>query len=73
MTRILSTVLILVLSLSFIALDNPVNLNNNSQDVYQIHKPRKRIGAVCRDGTTTSATGRGACSHHGGVRYWLYK
>lgn len=32
-----------------------------------------RIGAVCRDGTTSSATGRGACSHHGGVEYWLYE
>jgi|WetSurMetagenome_2_1015567.scaffolds.fasta_scaffold03552_7 hypothetical protein len=26
-----------------------------------------RIGAVCNDGTTTTATGSGACSHHGGV------
>jgi hypothetical protein len=31
-----------------------------------------RIGAVCRDGTRSSATGRGACSHHGGVDHWLY-
>jgi hypothetical protein len=23
--------------------------------------------ARCKDGTTTTATGRGACSHHGGV------
>lgn len=30
-----------------------------------------RIGAVCRDGTRSTATGRGACSHHGGVSYWL--
>lgn len=30
-----------------------------------------RTGAVCRDGSTSSATGRGACSHHGGVAYWL--
>jgi uncharacterized protein YgiM (DUF1202 family) len=29
-----------------------------------------RTGAVCRDGTSSSATGRGACSHHGGVSYW---
>lgn len=32
-----------------------------------------RTGAVCRDGTRSSATGRGACSHHGGVSYWLKK
>ncbi|HYP20354.1 MAG TPA: hypothetical protein VEY08_09785, partial [Chloroflexia bacterium] len=31
-----------------------------------------RIGATCRDGTSSSATGRGACSHHGGVRQWRY-
>ena len=31
-----------------------------------------RTGAVCRDGTLSSATGRGACSHHGGVDHWLY-
>lgn len=32
-----------------------------------------RIGAICRDGTRSSATGRGACSHHGGVAQWLYR
>lgn len=32
-----------------------------------------RIGAVCKDGTRTDATGSGACSHHGGVDYWLYQ
>ncbi len=31
-----------------------------------------RIGAICNDGTRSSATGRGACSHHGGVARWLY-
>ncbi len=32
-----------------------------------------RIGAVCHDGWISSATGRGACSWHGGVAYWLYR
>ncbi len=32
-----------------------------------------RIGAVCRDGTTSTATGSGACSRHGGVSRWLYR
>ncbi len=32
-----------------------------------------RVGAVCRDGSRSSATGRGACSHHGGVDYWLLR
>lgn len=31
----------------------------------------KRIGAKCRDGSTSAATGRGACSHHGGVAEWI--
>jgi len=33
----------------------------------------ERIGAVCNDGTTSSATGSGACSHHGGVNHWIYR
>jgi len=28
---------------------------------------RHTIGALCDDGTTSTATGGGACSHHGGV------
>jgi hypothetical protein len=34
--------------------------------------PQVRCGAVCNDGTLSSATGSGACSHHGGVNHWLY-
>ncbi len=30
-----------------------------------------RTGAVCNDGSTSYATGSGACSSHGGVFYWL--
>ena len=30
-----------------------------------------RVGARCRDGSRSNATGRGACSHHGGVAYWI--
>jgi hypothetical protein len=33
---------------------------------------RHRIGATCNDGSTSKATGRGACSHHGGVSCWQY-
>lgn len=32
----------------------------------------RRIGAICRDGWRSSATGSGACSWHGGVARWLY-
>jgi hypothetical protein len=31
-----------------------------------------RIGARCRDGWRSQATGSGACSWHGGVAEWLY-
>lgn len=34
---------------------------------------RHRLGAKCRDGTSSYATGSGACSHHGGVKYWKYE
>lgn len=33
--------------------------------------PCVRIGAICNDGWRSDATGSGACSHHGGVAYWL--
>lgn len=33
----------------------------------------KRVGAVCEDGWHSSATGSGACSHHGGVDHWVYE
>jgi hypothetical protein len=34
--------------------------------------PRVRVGALCNDGTSSNATGSGACSHHGGVKCWKY-
>ena len=30
-----------------------------------------RTGAICNDGQSSSATGSGACSSHGGVRQWI--
>lgn len=40
---------------------------------YWVHNtPGGRSGAICRDGWRSTATGKGACSHHGGVSYWLY-
>ena len=35
--------------------------------------PKVRVGAICRDGTTSDATGSGACSWHDGVRTWVYE
>jgi len=42
------------------------------QKCLQKSKYEYRIGATCNDGWQSSATGRGACSHHGGVRQWKY-
>jgi hypothetical protein len=42
----------------------------------KIHKEsghQIRVGAICMDGWRSGATGRGTCSHHGGVREWVYK
>jgi hypothetical protein len=32
-----------------------------------------RVGAICEDGWRSHSTGRGTCSHHGGVDYWLHQ
>lgn len=34
---------------------------------------RQRVGAKCWDGSRSYSTGRGTCSHHGGVLYWKYE
>lgn len=45
-----------------------------ASDVLSRTEPRvgPRIGAVCMDGWHSSATGSGACSHHGGVHHWIH-
>ena len=35
--------------------------------------PNGRSGAICKDGSSSSATGSGACSNHGGVDHWICK
>ena len=40
-------------------------------DYTQTRFMQVRVGAICNDGWESDATGRGACSHHGGVNYWL--
>lgn len=58
---------------------NKLNNNQKTQkksykSVYEKLNEKEivRVGAICMDGTKSYATGRGACSHHGGVDYWLY-
>jgi hypothetical protein len=50
---------------------NP-NFRTNYKSEQKINTNSVRKGALCRDGTFSKATGRGACSHHGGVKEWLY-
>lgn len=48
--------------------------NENAKSLYEkINPERKKISYYitrCCDGSTSSAKGRGACSHHGGVCNW---
>lgn len=46
--------------------------SNNSSATYQSETGDcNRVGAICNDGWESTATGQGACSHHGGVKVWL--
>jgi len=56
------------------------NLKNTETNTTPAYKQKKetqtykvRVGAICCDGSRSYATGRGACSHHGGVCKWLYQ
>jgi hypothetical protein len=56
------------------------NWETTQTNTIPTYKPKKesqayevRVGAICCDGSRSYATGRGACSHHGGVCKWLYK
>lgn len=61
------------------------NYNSNSEyetnyddeyiidDYNEDSEGKVRVGAICKDGTRSYSTGSGACSHHGGVAYWLYE
>jgi hypothetical protein len=72
MKKLFSTLIILLISLSFVFIDIPIS-SSYAQDTFLTqYLKKKRIGAICRDGTRSNATGRGACSHHGGVDHWLY-
>jgi hypothetical protein len=64
-----SILLILFLTIPLIYLNGYSNsYSNDYPQKYDIY----RVGCGCCDGTKSKATGRGACSHHGGVKYWIY-
>lgn len=45
---------------------------DNGEVINKYEYVKVRSGATCNDGSTSYATGRGACSWHGGVAYWNY-
>lgn len=48
--------------------DTVINYKNYNQNY---NYTPSRSGAICNDGSFSQATGSGACSHHGGVSYWV--
>ena len=46
--------------------------NEEYMEYMESQQGNSRGGAICRDGTRSYSTGRGTCSHHGGVSQWLY-
>jgi hypothetical protein len=61
----------LILFIFLLGLTNCSSDDTSSPDCQKDESLRK--GAICKDGTETSATGAGACSGHGGVEYWICK
>lgn len=61
--------LILNTMLLFILL--PPTLESQAQNINTEKSNKKRVGAVCRDGYKSNSTVGGACSNHGGVKYWI--
>lgn len=44
---------------------------NNSPPISLPQIQSQSGGAICNDGWQSNSTGKGTCSHHGGVSYWL--
>jgi len=44
-----------------------------TERIHEKSKYKYRVGATCKDGWHSNSTGQGTCSHHGGVKEWLYE
>jgi len=55
--------------------ETPVNARQRRGHTKRVSVPKgaARIGCMCMDDTRSPARSIGACSGHGGVRYWLYR
>lgn len=67
----------ILIVLGFIAspriIDGLTSVDTLTERIHEQSKYKYRIGATCNDGWQSQATGRGACSHHGGVKEWIYQ
>ncbi len=54
--------------------ETPTNRRQREQGTKRVSPPpgAARVGCICMDDTRSKATSIGACSGHGGVRFWLY-
>ncbi len=54
--------------------ETPVNRRQRERHMRRVSPPpgAARVGCICMDDTQSDATSIGACSGHGGVRFWLY-
>lgn len=67
--------LVLGLMLALVGCTTTMTTTTTTQSVVlpaSVAPPGMRTGAVCADGWVSTATGRGACSWHGGVAHWTY-
>lgn len=55
-----------------VVVSTPTNPTNPTTPTTPTVPSGTRIGATCRDGSSSDATGSGACSSHGGVQCWRY-
>lgn len=55
------------------SLGSPTSSSNQETTSTTGDCPNGRSGAICKDGTRSTATGSGACSSHGGVQTWICK
>jgi hypothetical protein len=55
--------------------ERPVDGRRSRNGVRRVSVPRgaARVGCICMDDTPNATRSIGACSGHGGVRYWLYR
>lgn len=55
--------------------ETPVNARQRREHTKRVSVPKGavRVGCVCMDDTPSTSRSTGACSGHGGVRYWLYR